>query len=378
MSKEYADKKSDKTDEIIKEKKHNSQKKYFGYLERLILSAVFAVLFLVAAVIFALNSFNLESEKLINYRETSNLDYKVYLKPNEFYEDEYLGKNMVYVAGLIDKINVDFNYVFEIDEETNIEYSYYVTGLLRITDESNTNVYFEKEYNLLRLKSHEIESQDRFQIKETIPIDYDEYNRLANDFKMSYGVDTTSSLVVTLKINKKNSDETKDIKLNDTSDMSITIPLSEKSINIKMDYQEVNGSKNLVSKSEVVMNNLVDLNIAIILGILFLIMLYRIIKLLSYLRVKKSNYDVYVNKLLSEYDRLIVETSNCPDFTGLNIIKIKKFQELLDVRDNLKMPVMYYVVAPHHKCYFYIKHDTTVYLTTIKAPDLEDNNEKKI
>ena len=46
------------------------------------------------------------SEQQLSYIEKSKLDYRVYLKENDFYESEYLGKNMSYIASLIDFINI--------------------------------------------------------------------------------------------------------------------------------------------------------------------------------------------------------------------------------------------------------------------------------
>ena len=77
--------------------------------------------------------------------------------------------------------------------------------------------------------------------------------------------------------------------------------------------------------------------------------------------------------MLREYDRLIVETETKPSMEGKNIVKILKFQELLDVHDNLKLPIKYYVINEHKECYFYINHNEEIYLLTIKAIDLENN-----
>ena len=75
---------------------------------------------------------------------------------------------------------------------------------------------------------------------------------------------------------------------------------------------------------------------------------------------------------MNEYDRLIVETSTAPDLKNARIIKINKFEELLDVRDNLKLPIKYYVVNNHQKCNFYINHGDELYLLVIKAIDIEE------
>jgi len=81
-------------------------------------------------------------------------------------------------------------------------------------------------------------------------------------------------------------------------------------------------------------------------------------------------------KLLNEYDRLIVETITPPNLNKKNIIKINKFEELLDVRDNLKRPIIYHNLVKHHKAYFYVDSHPDFYLFVLKANDVEANNEK--
>ena len=63
---------------------------------------IVAVTLIVALVGIAYNGTN--KNYYINYVEDGSVDYKVYLKENNFYSDSYLGKDQVYVAGLIDKV----------------------------------------------------------------------------------------------------------------------------------------------------------------------------------------------------------------------------------------------------------------------------------
>ena len=100
----------------------------------------------------------------------------------------------------------------------------------------------------------------------------------------------------------------------------------------------------------------------------------RVLELTLKTTSKKTKYDRLVKKILREYDRLIVENATGPDTKTTNVIKISKFEELLDVRDNLKLPIMYYVITKHTKCCFYIKHNRDLYLMVVKAVDLEENN----
>ena len=85
---------------------------------------------------------------------------------------------------------------------------------------------------------------------------------------------------------------------------------------------------------------------------------------------KKSNYDKIVSKYLKEYDRLIAESSTLLSFEGKEIIRVSKFTELLDIHDNVQLPIMYYEITKHELSYFYISHSNTIYL-------FEVHNEEK-
>ena len=59
--------------------------------------------------------FNKTKDYYVSYKETSYLDYKVYLKENDFFETNYLEKENQYIASLIDHINANFNYKLNIE-----------------------------------------------------------------------------------------------------------------------------------------------------------------------------------------------------------------------------------------------------------------------
>ena len=114
---------------------------YFGFNFRFVMCSLLIILFSFFAAFFFRHSFLITGEKSIDVYENSNLDYRVYLKKNDFYDSDYLGKDMVYVASLIDRIDVDFNYIFNIDCDSDIEFFYDVVGKLVISDNSNGNVH---------------------------------------------------------------------------------------------------------------------------------------------------------------------------------------------------------------------------------------------
>ena len=63
-----------------------------------------------------------QEQLVLNYNSNTNLDYKVYLKPNKFYERSYLDKDKKYISNIIKCITPSFNY--EIHADKNIDFNY--------------------------------------------------------------------------------------------------------------------------------------------------------------------------------------------------------------------------------------------------------------
>ena len=344
---------------------------HFSFRLRMIFNvAIFLVSFSLCLYV-ATKTIQYTESKVVNYNENNGINYKVYVKPNEFYDTEYLGENMIYVASLIDKIDIDFSYLFKIDEIFDVDFDYRILGDLIISNSTGSTNYFTKQYVLLDTQNKEMVNTNTLAINESIDIDYDYYNSLASSFNSSYGVETNSYLKVYLEVDKKSKDDT--LNIQDKTESSIIIPLSERSIEIKFDSQDTALMKKAIADKEMIFNYKV-LILEIVLFIISAIYISKIIKLLALVFKKKSVYDKFLSKILKEYDRLIVETTTGIDYKNSSIIKIDKFNELLDVRDNLKLPIMYYNIVSHQKCYFYIKNDTDVYLLQLKASDMEVNN----
>ena len=345
-------------------------------IRQLIFSSITFLVLIIAGTILLNKSLNFNSEKVTKYNEKSNLDYKVYLLKNDFYEQPYLGKDMLYVASLIDNVTIDFDYNFQSEENEDIDFTYNITATLSISNAQNTKSYFVKTYKLTEDKKINMVNANIQNIHEQIKIDYPYYNSLANSFKNQYGLDTESKLTVYMIVNKKNTENSNFVMDND-SIMNIAIPLSERAVDISLDYKEINETRNIVEKQSIAVKNIVMIAVSAVMIIIALVMLVKAMRNFNKLLRKKSAYDKYVGKILKEYDRLIAETTTLMSFDDKEIIKINKFTELLDIHDNLQKPIMYYSVVEHESCYFYINNDNVIYMLAIKKEDLEESNDEK-
>ncbi len=358
-------------------KKMNKNLNYRSFERRIALYFLLILLFLILSVVFLTKSFSAKSGEQINYKELSHVDYKVYLKKNDFYETEYLNKDMAYVASLIKNIEVDFNYIFNITKDSSLDFDYDVIGRLIITDNNGQKVFYQKDYTLLKKEYEKMTDNTTHEVSKKIDIDYGYYNNLANNFRSSYGINTKSNLIVIMNVHKKNA-ENSNFNIDSNGRMSLTIPLSEKAIDIKMNYKEINKDSQIFTDMSVVVNNYVYMVLSVISIIGMIAFIIPLTKLIIHSRTKKSPYDKQVNKILKEYDRLIVETTTPPNTSDESYLtKVKNFDELLDVRDNLGLPIKYYVITKHEKCNFYINHGNEVYLLIVKSADFEKPKKRK-
>ena len=356
------------------EKKNFKKIKYESFENKLIkqiILMVFTLILSLGMIYYALNNTNKES---ISYTQNGNVDYKVCLKENNFYSQNCLDKNMSYVSSLIKNVGLTFNYDLNTSEQLNVKTEYEVTAKLVISNAENTSKYFEQKY-ILQDKTSEGISQinNEYKISKNIDIDYDYYNTIASTFKSQYGVETNSYIEVSFQVFHTNK-EIEDIRVPSPSPVILNIPLSQKSININMTASGVNKQETQNIESSIfTLNNIICLFIGIIALIICLISSLKIAKMLTLIKEKKNNYDKFIEKILREYDRLIVETSTLPKFNNYFLTKVNSFGELIDVRDNLRLPIMYYEVAKHQKCHLYIIDNKNLYLLTVKAVDMEEN-----
>ena len=350
--------------------RHYSEAKYKLYKSRAIVFSVFLAFALVFCVFLGLNIVKKESTPPVNYKDSGSIDYRVYLVENEFYTEQFLPKGQSYVTSLIDYIDINYNYLFNIDELASINFEYKIMGDLIIENNSNKKELLRKQYVIMDPKEKSLNNASELAFNEKFQINYSYYNQLANQFRSSLGVDTNSYLKVYLSL-KKDSLENEKYQLHQESNINeVIIPLSEKAIEINIDSKG-NEETNQIMGSEKTIINYVNIILIVVIIIISLFFIKKIIVSIKKMNRKRSEYDKYVNKLLKEYDRLIVETKTIIDFKKYNIVKVGEFTELLDVRDNLKIPINYYCIEKHIKGVFYIKSDNDIYILYLDSDTIK-------
>jgi len=307
------------------------------------------------SVILCIYTFGANSMTPITYTEQNDLDYKVYLKNNDYYENEYV-QDMEYISNLINYIDLDYNYSLVVDKDMDLDYSYNVIARIKVYNNEEGNLIHKKEETLV----DEVRGTKKgmIQINEDLKVNYPTYNDYAKQFKNQFSLFANSKLEVIMSIQVKD----KEGKLNKSYSDIIEVPLGEQLVRISKIYEKplANGKINVTE---------FDLNRAVFGGtfllisiLLFLISIFQIIKI-SIIK-SKSGYSIYqktLHRIFNEYDKLVVNTLEVPAVKDQQLIRVTSFEELVDAADNLQKPILYTEIEKGKLCHFCVISEKQFY-----------------
>lgn len=339
---------------------------------------VFFLILLVAMIIISIwlmvssTSKKSTKEELYTYSYNGNLDYKVYLKENSFFNSEYLGMNKQYISSLIDHITIDANYTFQTSKDIEYTYTYQVIATVKGSYQSSDSKSVElwsRDYTLLPSETKS-ETGKKFTISQSVDIDYNTYNEIMTQFRDAFGLSINASVDVSLQVtvtgNESGSDEE---TLNETQTFALNIPLLEQTTQITPDY--INSGREVVYAPTSESSN-ISIPKLVIGILLFLLSIFLLKKLWSSLIkiTKKSEYVIELNKILKEYADIIAESSNLPDLGKYDVVNIKHFHDLVDIEEELRSPILYNELVEDYESWFIIVRDNTAYKFVLRQSDL--------
>ena len=312
-------------------------------------------------------------KKLFSYDYKANMNYRVYLKNNNFFTVPYMGMNKQYITSIIDHIEVDTNYDFKSSEILNYDYSYSITATARgmAEDGGGKKVdVWSKEYPISELQSNS-GTADNFSITKTINLDYNYYNQVLTDFRNQFGlsVDARVDLVFSVKVNA-GLNGSGEKKLEEKKDMTLHFPLLVQTLKVDADYVNSGGDTIYAKTDNRKQINFALLGISLVLFIVSLSIFVQLVK--SLLKVtRKSEYIIALNKIMKDYGDIIAETHNMPDLASYDIVNIKNFADMVDIEEELHSPIIFFEIEENSKCAFLIMNEKTAYRFILKETDFD-------
>ena len=311
-------------------------------IDKLMLVFLASLVFSILGFVLARIGFHDIKNEII-FEEAKNIDYRVYLNPNEYFEEDYLPMNQSYITSLIDFIDVKFAYKIDFNEKLSGEYSYYIKAIVEAKEETSNNNYYTKEYILLPKKTKSYKYLTSIILNEVVKVDYPTYNELLINFKNDYGIDMDGNLKVVLVIENKALDPVYEETITKTSQIELDVPLTSNVVEVPISATD--DTENGVLKEISIPKDGISYLLCKIFGITFYIFAFVFVLYLIYLSVisikMESVYYRKLRRILKVYDGIIVNLKTMPKFTRESILTVSTFEELIDAHSEIRNPINY-------------------------------------
>ena len=331
----------------------------------LLLISIFSLIFGILITIEGITNNKKEKEQLISYESNGNIEYQINLKENDFYNIENTNfKNII--GKYIDNINLKFNYEFSASNLLNskAKYSLKLYLVSEYTVNNTKEEIWKQEYELIP-ETEEININSGIvTISKDITFNYDEYNEIAKRIRIESGVLTNSYIKAEFTINNSLELTEKNITFNDEHTLIAKISLLE---NITT-FEKINEYNNKETLYNTISENtnyplLITGIILLLVSLLFLIQSLKMFINTS----AESKYIIEQNKILKRYGDVIAETSTKPNLEDTNIIEITNFIDMINIEDELRIPILFYEDTKGKESWFFIINNYNVYRYILKV-----------
>lgn len=287
-----------------------------------------------------------------------NTKYEVYLKNNNFIEEKILYEDSSYITSLIDNIKIKYNYIYNIDKNIDLNYSYKIIANLKGTVENITNPILNQKYYLLNdIRTKKVNKE--IKINENIDIDISFYNNIIDNFLANYNIPINANLSINLIINTIGQYNNK--TLNKEHIVEIVIPLGVKTFDIKKNI-------NFDMEENIYLNDLPDKNKSFVNIIIYIIITSISITVGVYfikriINKNQGKFITMINKILKDYDNRIVEVKNFVKYKNWETVDVKNFEELINLSNEAFEPIFYWKKRfnQNKEVWFCILRDKVIY-----------------
>ena len=305
----------------------------------------------------------------VAYTERSNVSYEVKLFPGEYFEGEWQAPGKSYIADLTDEVKATFDYTVSVDDP-DAEYYYIesMTATLVVTDrQSKVPIYHPVD---VIQNPTSASAKGNTKLSNTAFIDYDGYRREAAAFIEKYRLTNVDAY-----INVTHHVDTVGTRANSQPkafESTLKLPLIEQTFRPET---TASASTNAVQYFECVPKTgvILFLVFTIVFGSLSVIGAAALVVFIFLTRNHDINYAIKVKRLIATYRSFIQEMTTPFATEGYQVVYIKSFNEMLEVRDTIGSPLLMYENADGTATSFVIPSSMGIlYNYEIRVEDYND------
>lgn len=274
------------------------------------------------------------------YNQESTLDYRVYLLPNELYEETFLGPGRAYISALADYISTEFIYRFSAGSEAEIDGEYSVTANIVALTGQEDYLVWEKSFPLLAPETFHVNGKDVF-LREEVILPFSEYVALANSIRETTGF-TPQKLNLRVNYNVNLVADTPEGVIEETATPELIVPLSGNVFTVGGSLEDSRtGGIPATRQEPVPYFEEARTGFALLSSLLVLFLLIFIQVTVG--REERNNFiKKKLSRILKQHQDRIVKCAEAIPSPGQgNILEVASFDDLLKIADELGKPIFY-------------------------------------
>ncbi|MBS7020556.1 MAG: DUF5305 domain-containing protein [Firmicutes bacterium] len=339
---------------------------------------VIAILLLFFSLKIGIDSLSWKSTRndnvLYSYNMKKGYTYGVNLMPNEYIDKNPQGMNELYISKLINNFDIMMTYAYSASSALDLTYEYEITssivGEYKNSADGESAEVWVKNFPILNKVTKQQKNTSQFNIQEKFTVDYQYYNNYVKDFMKKMGLTIDAYLKVQMRVITVGNLKDNLNSLHEDQTVVMKIPLNQEVFAIsgeptKDTSKHISGIQTYVEKvnpGKMVLGIVMFSISVLILGYI----LHSLFK-----KVKKDEYQTQKDKILKEYGDIIVETNSPVRMENYQVIEVKNFNEMIDLEEELHIPILYFEPAMNQISWFIIIHDNILYRYVLKLKEDE-------
>jgi hypothetical protein len=280
---------------------------------------------------------------------------------NSFYEGGTAADNTAFVTPLTKEVATTFRYHFGSPQYADLTYRHSITALVRGIyavsgkEDEAANVW-TKQFTLLEPIEKKTD-MGALTVQEKVVVPFEEYRLLIDQYRTTLQVPVDGEVIVTSTV--KVDGVISGTSFNDTKVSTVTMPLTRQIYQPAVEYEKTaNGKVTTASRKaahDALMNGIIIGGTALgVIGTMLVVLAMR-------RRIFKSSYQRELERIYRLHDGIIIRTKEHPNLTGKRIVSVKSFDDMLNLEEEVKSPIVS-SEAGEHATRFMIMRDDVVYM----------------
>jgi hypothetical protein len=356
----------------MNEQKKRSKKGKFRKIFVLCTYTMYSVFWIL--LIIGLIPYKVQQKEVLQYQSDYKVKYRVNINDNTFYDSSSLEEGKQYISAITNSIDFNVAYVLNTSTAVNTVNTSNVSAKMVINYANSTdgNELWNTNIDLLKDETKSFDDAQNFNYERSFSIPFAEYRAKAEEFKEKYGLPITANIIVTINTSVKITNEST-VKTVGTKTMTITIPLLAQTFSVGTSIPTSTVKKITIAQEKAFdPKKIIDHVGAIGLGICTVILTLQSTAKQRF-ESAKDRYLKAVDSYFTKYEEIIVRIDSMDNLKDLKVLNVKDFDDLLDIEEEIRSPILYYSDWFKKESYFMIVNGDYLYKFIIKGTSFVKN-----